>query len=114
MMPQPGPTAQNVFLTRLHVRYDNAHFPEDLVFQETADRDNFQARYVLRHSWTGNDTCAAADRYRDELAQRKEREAQTLATLTGWSMDDIRKKIGIVSSAMQQTPAVKWWEALWK
>src|SRR5262245_7177360 len=28
----------NVFLSRLHVRYDNAHFPEDLVFQETGDR----------------------------------------------------------------------------
>src|SRR5947207_2882984 len=27
----------NVFLTRLHVRYDAAHFPEDLVFQETGD-----------------------------------------------------------------------------
>ena len=28
----------DVFVTRLHVRYDAAHFPEDLVFQETADR----------------------------------------------------------------------------
>ena len=36
--------AHRVFLTRLHVRYDNAHFPEDLVFQETADRSNFQGR----------------------------------------------------------------------
>ncbi|HEU5201841.1 MAG TPA: DUF2330 domain-containing protein, partial [Nitrospira sp.] len=32
-----GP-AQNVFLTRLHIRYDAAHFPEDLIFQETSDR----------------------------------------------------------------------------
>ena len=45
--------AQNVFLTRLHVRYDAAHFPEDLIFQETSDRANFQARYILRHPWTG-------------------------------------------------------------
>ena len=22
-----------IFITRLHVRYDNAHFPEDLMFQ---------------------------------------------------------------------------------
>src|SRR5215470_17647182 len=36
----------NVYLSRLHVRYDNAHFPEDLVFQETGDRANFQGRYV--------------------------------------------------------------------
>src|SRR5258705_11642463 len=92
---QLGP--QNVVMTRLHVSYDAAHFPEDLVFQETADRENFQARYVLRHAWTGTDSCSAADRYRDELILRKEREAQTLATLTGWSIEDIRKKIGIVS-----------------
>ena len=46
--PVPPP-AQDVFLTRLHVRYDADHFPEDLTFQETADRTNFQGRYVLRH-----------------------------------------------------------------
>ena len=46
--------APNVFLTRLHVRYDNAHFPEDLVFQEISNRSNFQGRYILRHAWTGN------------------------------------------------------------
>ena len=45
--------AADVFVTRLHLRYDAAHFPEDLVFQETADRTNFQGRYVLRHPWTG-------------------------------------------------------------
>src|SRR5438132_592092 len=45
--------AANAFLTRLHVRYDRAHFPEDLVFQETGDRQNFQARYVLHHAWEG-------------------------------------------------------------
>ena len=50
---RPCAGAQNVFLTRLHLRYDAAHFPEDLVFQETADRENFQGRYILRHPWTG-------------------------------------------------------------
>ena len=44
-----GGGTPDAFLTRLHVRYDNAHFPEDLVFQETGDRTNFQGRYVLRH-----------------------------------------------------------------
>jgi len=44
--PRPAPVLapQNVFVTRLHVRYDQAHFPEDLVFQETGDRTNFQGR----------------------------------------------------------------------
>ena len=57
------PRPQDVFLTRLHVRYDAAHFPEDLVFQETADRSNFQGRYVLRHEWKGEaGACEAARR----------------------------------------------------
>src|SRR6185295_9421132 len=59
--PRPDimPGAQNVFLSRLHLRYDSEHFPEDLVFQETADRENFQGRYILRHPWTGKDSCEA-------------------------------------------------------
>ena len=32
-----------------------------------ATAPNFQGRYILRHAWTGNDTCAAADAYRREL-----------------------------------------------
>src|SRR2546421_369618 len=31
---------QNVFITRLHLRYDQEHFPEDLAFKETGDRSN--------------------------------------------------------------------------
>ena len=90
----PGPPLQQVFLTRLHVRYDNAHFPEDLVFQETADRSSFQGRYVLRHAWNGADTCPAAVQYRQQLPQRSDNETRTLASLTGWSIEDIRRQMG--------------------
>src|SRR6185295_3821369 len=70
--------AAEVFLTRLHVRYDRDHFPEDLVFQETGDRQNFQARYVLHHpAKTGQ--CDAAIAYRRELHKRQEKEAQNVA-----------------------------------
>jgi hypothetical protein len=100
--------AQQVYLTRLHVRYDAAHFPEDLVFQETADRQNFQARYVLRHPWKGTASCPAADTYRSELGRRHETEAQTLATLTGWRIDDVRRQMGV--SAPDDR---KWWQRLW-
>ena len=94
--PMPAPPGQpvDVFLTRLHVRYDSQHFPEDLAFQETADRENFQGRYVLRHPWTGSASCSAADAYRKELATRREREAQSLASLTGWDIGEIRRKAG--------------------
>ncbi len=105
------PTAQNVFLTRLHVRYDAAHFPEDLMFQETADRGNFQARYILRHTWTGTDDCAAATVYRQQLRERHEREAQTLASLTGWNISDIRKTMNIASLPAGEEK--KWYQRLW-
>ncbi len=101
--------AQNVFLTRLHVRYDRAHFPEDLVFQETADRTNFQGRYVLRHAFTGELTCSAAQ-YREEVRQRHEREARTLAELTGWDTAQIRKKMNLDAETVDSR---KWWEKLW-
>jgi hypothetical protein len=109
--PMPPSQGQQVFLTRLHVRYDAAHFPEDLAFQETADRQNFQARYVLRHPWkeASNSTCPAAEEYRRDLGKRQEAEAQTLATLTGWKIDDIRKSIGVSAPADDK----KWWQKLW-
>jgi hypothetical protein len=113
---RPGiwPVPQNVFITRLHVRYDGAHFPEDLVFQETADRENFQARYALRHPWTGADRCAAVVQYRQELQRRQERESQTLASLTGWNINDIRKKVGVPAGMGPDDVPVKWWQRLWR
>ena len=101
----------NVFLSRLHVRYDGAHFPEDLVFQETADRATFQGRYVLRHPWTGDAACAEASAYRDALRDRRAREADQLARLTGWDLADIRKKMG-PDVPVRVEPM--WWERIWK
>ena len=95
----------DVFVTRLHVRYDAAHFPEDLVFQETADRGNFQGRYVLRHPWKGESRCEAAARYREALRARAETETATLASLTGWPLDDIRRKAGVDRRT--------WWQKLY-
>ena len=107
-----GGAPPDVFMTRLHVRYDKAHFPEDLVFQETADRTNFQGRYVLRHAWLGADTCPAAASYMRSLNERREQEAQRLASLTGWDVTQIRSKAGLGSGAGQQPAA--WWGRLWR
>ncbi len=101
----------DVFMTRLHVRYDAASFPEDLVFQETADRDNFQGRYVLQHPWKGEAKCEAAERYREALRLRAERQAGNLAALTGWPIEDIRKKIGSAGEGKPDTR--KWWQKLY-
>ena len=109
--PGRGPQAQNVFLTRLHVRYDEAHFPEDLLFQETSDRANFQARYILRHPWTGQDECTAAAAYREQLYGRYEQQAQTLATLTGWNIGEIRKAMNLAARPTRDEN--KWYQRLW-
>ncbi len=109
--PQPMPPGQpvDVFLTRLHVRYDGQRFPEDLALQETADRENFQGRYVLRHAWTGSSRCAEADAYRKGLATRREREAQNLASLTGWDIGEIRHKMGAPVKVTDATPSFSQW-----
>ena len=111
--PIPG-GPQNVYITRMHLRYDAAHFPEDLVFQETGDRGNFQGRYVLRHPWTGTGECPAAQHYRQELAKRQRTEAETLASLTGWDIADIRQKMGVSEAGSEIKGGTKWYQKIWK
>lgn len=100
--------ANNVFISRFHVRYTRDTFPEDLMFQETGSRQNFQGRYVLRHPYTGEMNCPAADEYKRTLNQRFEQEAQTLAKLTGWQIGDIRRKMDIPG-----TKPSRWWRRIW-
>jgi hypothetical protein len=84
-----GGTQTDVVLTRLHTRYDASTLGDDLVFQagepmvggrefvtEASDsgvptlekgarkdsQNNFQARYVIRHAWTGKIECDAPHR----------------------------------------------------
>ena len=102
--------AQNVFVTRLHVRYDSEHFPEDLVFQETGDRQNYQGRYIIRHPWKGQASCDISQ-YQAQVRERQEREARALADMTGWNIDDIRKKIPFPEST--QPEREPWWKRIW-
>ena len=98
----------NVFITRLHVRYSRDKFPEDLKFQSTSDRSNFQGRYIIRHPYDGEMTCRAAEQYLQGVLDRQEREAQNLANLTGWKIDDIRDKISFVEAKV-----IPWWRTIW-
>jgi hypothetical protein len=97
----------------MHIRYDAQHFPEDLVLQETADRNNFQGRYVLRHPWIGNDECPATEEYRRQLTQRHERDAQQLADLTGWDIADIRSQMNLRGTVPNGSGGKTWWEKIW-
>ncbi len=112
-VPSPGGGPADVFVTRLHVSYDAAHFPEDLMFKETGDRENFQGRYVLRHPFKGDAQCEAATAYRAGLPERFDAEAQTLANLTGWDIDDVRKKMQGAGQTFDAPRKEKWWEKIW-
>ena len=106
----PSAGALPVMITRLHVRYSSDTFPEDLVFQETQDTENYQARYVLHRAWEGSpNECPAAKDYFEELERRRAKEAQSLTDLTGWDLDMTIKKAGLNPSA-KPSP---WWHGLW-
>jgi hypothetical protein len=107
------PQAQNVFVTRLHLRYDAEHFPEDLMFQETGDRQNYQGRYVIRHPWKGEATCDISA-YQKSVRERQEREAKQLANLTGWDIDDVRDKIDFPDIGVTEPEKEPWWKRLWQ
>jgi len=108
--------ASPVVLTRMHVRYDGEHFPEDLVFQETSDRQNFQARYVLRHAFKGDVSCEAGKQYLASLEKRHHQEAKTLAELTGWELSTIHKKMGddAPGKGKQKKEEKPWYQRIWQ
>jgi hypothetical protein len=101
----------NVFITRIHARYSRPLFPEDLVFQSIPNRENYQGRYVLQHPFKGKITCDAGKQYIKTLAKRQEQEAQSLASYTGWDINEIRKKMGLnqVSGKAQDD---SWWNKI--
>ncbi|MDY6938674.1 MAG: DUF2330 domain-containing protein [Cyanobacteriota bacterium] len=94
-------------VTRLHVRYSQATFPEDLTFEEISAADLlekvknagkyfynradviFQGRYVIRRP-ENDDFALAKWRYRTRWDDRW---AKNLAELTGWQVDTIHQKM---------------------
>jgi hypothetical protein len=109
-----------VFVTRLHARYDRASFPEDLVLQATSDRSNFQAKVVVHNEWRGDAQCENANAYMRTLPARGEREAASLAEFTGWSINDVRTRMGMSAAWLKPGESMTpynpsaWWEKLWK
>lgn len=78
----------DVFFTRMHVRYDREHFPQDLIFQETPNKQRFQGRYVMQKAVKGDLTCDEAQPYIKKVVKRREKELHQLANLTGWDISD--------------------------
>ncbi|AFY75903.1 hypothetical protein Ple7327_0447 [Pleurocapsa sp. PCC 7327] len=99
----------NVFITRLRVRYARDKFPEDLQFQETANHQLFQGRYIIHHPYREEANCDAAKDYYQSVKKRQEKEAQTLVQLTGWNINEILKKINFVEAKQNA-----WWNSIWR
>ena len=103
-------TPQNVFVTRLHVRYDAEHFPDDLKFIETGDRTNFQGRYVMRHAYQGESSCLEMTDYLAMVKERDIRSGNQLASLTGWDRGEIAASMNLHTLPSEG----KWWQRIWK
>lgn len=103
-----SPVGNSTFITRLHIRYARNTFPEDLNFQETANQTNFQGRYIINHPYRESMQCSQAQQYRQSVRQRQQLEAQNLATLTGWKIEDIRRRINWIESSSDS-----WWNRIW-
>jgi hypothetical protein len=102
---------QNVFVTRLHMRYTAKSFPSDLNLQVTNDRNNFQGKYVMTHLYKGEGSCKELKAYRKSIPNKLEKEAQNLASLTGRNITSVRQKMKIASPKEKES---NWIDNLWK
>ncbi|MEO0948494.1 MAG: DUF2330 domain-containing protein [Cyanobacteria bacterium J06641_5] len=105
-----GGAGGQTYITRLHVRYTRDKFPQDLMFQETNNRESFQGRYIIRHPFRGEANCDAATAYRRQTRDRQEKEILTLAQLTDWSPNEIRDRVDLISLNPESQP---WWRSIW-
>lgn len=72
-----------VYFTRMHLTYDREHFPQDLLFQETANKEKFQGRYILTNPASGDFSCEKGQTYVLDLGKRRWNELYTYQWLTG-------------------------------
>jgi len=85
-----GYTGQ-LFFTRLHVTYNRRDFPQDLIFQETPNREQFQCRFILNHPAPYVNDCPEWGSYQEQKIQSRKNELRELANLTGWDVSRYRE-----------------------
>ena len=71
----------------------------------------FRAATSSQRPFDGELRCERAKAYVAEVKERRSREAETLANLTGWPLADIRAKMG------EYAPTVSvpdWWERVFR
>ena len=77
----------SAFFTRLHVRYDRENFPQDLLFVETPNKENFQGRYIMNNPAIGTFDCEEGKAYLKSLYERRNRELSELYSMASWSSE---------------------------
>ncbi|MEM7162755.1 MAG: DUF2330 domain-containing protein [Bacteroidota bacterium] len=86
--------SSNVFFTRLHVRYSRDNFPQDLFFQVTPNREQYQCRYYIYNApGKGDYSCEEGQKYIKKLHNRRQKEVDELAALCGWQDPSYEKYI---------------------
>ena len=82
-----------VFVTRLHIRYDKESFPDDLELEVTEEQANFQSRFITTSP--APPKCISPDdqSYMSELKARNQTQASNLARITNWSIMSILEKM---------------------
>lgn len=81
-----GDYSGQLFITRLHVRYDRENFPQDLRFQTTPNRTHFQCRYIINHPASGDLSCDGAIEYLESVVDRRKKELEEVELLAGWNI----------------------------
>lgn len=77
--------SNNVFFTRLHVRYSRETHPQDLLFHVTPNKEHFQARYILTNPAQGDLSCDDGQKYIAQLVKNRANELEQLKELTSWN-----------------------------
>lgn len=80
--------SKKVYFTRLHVRYSEDKFAQDLQFQVTPNTQNFQGRYIITNPASGPFDCDEGQSYLADLVNRRQRELDELQVLAGWNPED--------------------------
>jgi len=73
----------NVFFTRLHLRYDRENFPADLTFIETPNQTQYQVRQIITNAANGEFDCEKGLGYLKDLKNRRLLELQEMQALSG-------------------------------
>ncbi|WP_070137127.1 DUF2330 domain-containing protein [Crocinitomix algicola] len=82
--------SNDVFFTRLHLRYARETHPQDLLFHVTPNKEHFQGRYIITNAYKGDVTCEEGQKYCVKVVKRRVDELENLEDLTAWNASEYK------------------------